>query len=87
MKFYNFPIYRNQEKLCTESIYLTPKTARNLLTHTVIILLAHIGFDKSTDLAIETLVDVAEHFLKRMTLLLKIAVEQKDHGFPVRLII
>lgn len=48
------------------------------------VLLAHIGFENSSDIAIETLTDVADHFLRRMTLLLKAATEQKDHGFPVR---
>ncbi|KYM84723.1 STAGA complex 65 subunit gamma [Atta colombica] len=62
--------------------YLIPKTARNLLRHTVITLLAHIGYENSSDVAIETLTDVADHFLRRMTLLLKAATEQKDHGFP-----
>lgn len=47
-------------------------------------LLAHIGFENSSDVAIETLTDVADHFLRRMSLLLKVATEQKDHGFPVR---
>lgn len=46
-------------------------------------LLAHIGFESSSDVAVETLTDVADHFLRRMTLLLKAATEQKDHGFPV----
>jgi len=64
--------------------YLTPKTARNLLRHTVTTLLAHIGFENSSDVAIETLTDVADHFLRRMTLLLKVGTEQRDHGFPVR---
>lgn len=45
---------------------------------------AHIGFETSSDVAIETITDVVDHFLRRMTLLLKVAVEQKDHGFPVR---
>ncbi|CAK9825137.1 STAGA complex 65 subunit gamma [Anthophora retusa] len=62
--------------------YLTPETARCILRHAVIILLAHIGFEKSSDIAIETLTDVADHFLRRMTLLMKVAYEQKDHGFP-----
>nr|XP_012140848.1 PREDICTED: uncharacterized protein LOC100874817 isoform X2 [Megachile rotundata] len=62
--------------------YLTPETARSILRHAVIILLAHIGFEKSSDIAIETLTDIADHFIKRMTLLIKVAYEQKDHGFP-----
>ncbi|XP_018396240.1 PREDICTED: uncharacterized protein LOC108774596 isoform X2 [Cyphomyrmex costatus] len=62
--------------------YLTPKTSRNLLRHTVTTLLAHIGFENSSDVAIETLTDVADHFLRRMTFLLKAASEQKEHGFP-----
>lgn len=62
--------------------YLTPETVRHLLRHTVIVLLAHIGFEKSSDIAIETLTDVIDHFLRRMTLLMKVAYEQKDHGFP-----
>lgn len=62
--------------------YLTPETARNLLRYTVTTLLAHIGFENSSDVAVETLTDVADHFLRRMTLLLKVASEQKDHGFP-----
>lgn len=64
--------------------HLTPQTARNLLRHAVTTLIAHIGFENSSDVAIETLTDVADHFLRRMTLLLKVASEQKDHGFPVR---
>jgi len=62
--------------------HLTPQTARNLLRHAVTTLIAHIGFENSSDVAIETLTDVADHFLRRMTLLLKVASEQKDHGFP-----
>ncbi|XP_076665386.1 uncharacterized protein LOC143367454 isoform X2 [Andrena cerasifolii] len=62
--------------------YLTPQTARSILRHSVIVLLAHIGFEKSSDIAIETLTDIADHFLRRMTLLMKVAYEQKDHGFP-----
>ncbi|XP_053976201.1 uncharacterized protein LOC128874979 isoform X1 [Hylaeus volcanicus] len=62
--------------------YLTPETARSILRHAVIILLAHIGFEKSSDIAIETLADIADHFLRRMTLLMKVAYEQRDHGFP-----
>ncbi|XP_015181222.1 PREDICTED: uncharacterized protein LOC107068902 isoform X1 [Polistes dominula] len=62
--------------------HLTPKTAHNLLRHAVIVLLAHIGFEFSSDLAVEMLTDIADHFLRRMTLLLKEAVEQEDHGFP-----
>lgn len=64
--------------------HLTPQTARSLLRHAVITLLAHIGFENSSDVAVETLIDVADHFLRRMTLLLKAATERKDHGFPVR---
>jgi len=65
--------------------YLTSQTARNLLRHAVTTLLAHIGFENSSDVAVETLTDVADHFLRRMTLLLKVATEQQtDHGFPVR---
>ncbi|XP_043491669.1 uncharacterized protein LOC122517377 [Polistes fuscatus] len=62
--------------------HLTPETAHNLLRHAVIVLLAHIGFEFSSDLAVEMLTDIADHFLKRMTLLLKVASEQEDHGFP-----
>ncbi|XP_020285256.1 STAGA complex 65 subunit gamma-like isoform X2 [Pseudomyrmex gracilis] len=62
--------------------YLTPQTARSLLRHAVITLLAHIGFETSSDVAVETLTDVADHFLRRMTLLLKAATERKDNGFP-----
>lgn len=53
------------------------------MKHAVIILLAHIGFEKSSNIAIEILTDIAGHFLRRMTLLMKAAYEQKDHGFPV----
>ncbi|KMQ94752.1 staga complex 65 subunit gamma [Lasius niger] len=62
--------------------HLMPQTARNLLRYAVTVLLAHIGFENSSDIAIETLIDVADHFLRRMTLLLKVATEQRDHGFP-----
>ncbi|XP_076249746.1 uncharacterized protein LOC143189027 isoform X2 [Calliopsis andreniformis] len=62
--------------------YLTPQTTRCILRHAVIVLLAHIGFEKSSDIAIETLMDIADHFLRRMALLMKVAYEQKDHGFP-----
>lgn len=61
--------------------YLTPETTRAILRHTVTVLLAHIGFEKSSDIAIETLTDTADHFLRRMTLLMKAAYEQKDHEF------
>lgn len=62
--------------------YLTSETAHCILRHTVVVLLAHIGFEKSSDIAIETLMDIADHFLRRMTLLMKAAYEQKDHSFP-----
>lgn len=58
-------------------------TTRKLLKHTVTVLLAHIGYEMSSDTALETLTDISEHFLRRMSLLLKVTVEQKDHGFPV----
>jgi len=61
--------------------HLKPTTARKLLKHAVIGLLAHIGFETSSDTAVETLTDIGEHFLRRMSLLLKVTVEQKDHGF------
>ncbi|XP_034196234.1 uncharacterized protein LOC117611900 isoform X2 [Osmia lignaria lignaria] len=73
---------RNMFKDSSTIHHLTPQTARCILRHAVIILLAHIGFEKSSDIAIETLTDIADHFLKRMTLLIKVAYEQKDHGFP-----
>lgn len=47
------------------------------------VLLAHIGLEDSSDVALETLTDIADHFLRRMTLLLKVAVERKNPGFPV----
>lgn len=62
--------------------YLTPEAARSILKHAVITLLAHIGFEKSSNIAIETLTDIANHFLRRITLLMKAAYEQRDHGFP-----
>ncbi|XP_031836633.1 uncharacterized protein LOC116428739 isoform X2 [Nomia melanderi] len=61
--------------------YLTPETTRAILRHAVIVLLAHIGFEKGSDIAIETLTDIADHFLRRMTLLMKVAYEQRDHEF------
>lgn len=47
------------------------------------VLLMHLGYTSSSDVALDTLTDVADNFLKKMTLLLKIASEQTDHGFPV----
>ncbi|XP_011137812.2 uncharacterized protein LOC105182228 isoform X2 [Harpegnathos saltator] len=82
---FNFPphqIERNKFKDCSTIHHLTPQTVRDLLRHTVTTLLAHIGFESSSDIAIETITDIADHFLRRMTLLLKVAAEQKDHGFP-----
>lgn len=73
---------RNTFKDSSTVHYLTPQTARSLLRHAVTTLLAHIGFESSSDVTTETLTDVADHFLRRMTLLLKVATEQKDHGFP-----
>ncbi|XP_015607688.1 STAGA complex 65 subunit gamma isoform X2 [Cephus cinctus] len=61
---------------------LRPSTAHSLLKHAVIVLLAHTGLDSSSEIAIETLTDVADHFLRRMALLLKVASEQKEDGFP-----
>lgn len=61
--------------------HMTTEMVRGLLRHAVIILLAHIGFEKSSDIAVETLTDVADHFLRRMALLTKAASEQTDHGF------
>lgn len=59
-------------------------TAHGLLKHAVTVLLAHIGFDKASDTAIATLTDSADFFLKRISLLLKVASEEKNYGFPVR---
>lgn len=66
--------------------HLRTSAAKSLLKHSVIVLSAHIGYEKSSDIAIETLTDVADYFLRRMTILLKIASEQKEHGFPVILL-
>lgn len=63
--------------------HLKPSTAHGLLKHAVIVLLAHIGFDKASDYAIATLTDVADHFLRRMGLLIKVASEENNCGFPV----
>lgn len=64
------------------TIELRPATVRSLLKHTVIVLLAHMGYEKSSDVAVDTLTDVADFFLKRVTRLLKLASEQDDYGFP-----
>ncbi|XP_051172437.1 uncharacterized protein LOC127288817 [Leptopilina boulardi] len=64
------------------TIELRPETARSLLKHSVIVLLAHIGYAKSSDVAVETLTDVADYFLTRICRLLKLASEQDDYGFP-----
>lgn len=79
-----FYFFRTTFKDSSTVHYLTSETTRSILRHAVIILLAHIGFEKSSDIAIETLTDIADHFLRRMTLLMKVAYEQRDHGFPVR---
>ncbi|XP_043584528.1 STAGA complex 65 subunit gamma-like isoform X2 [Bombus pyrosoma] len=73
---------RNVFKNASTIHYLTPEAARSILKHAVITLLAHIGFEKSSNIAIETLTDIANHFLRRITLLMKAAYEQRDHGFP-----
>ncbi|KAK1128449.1 hypothetical protein K0M31_002912 [Melipona bicolor] len=73
---------RNVFKDASTIHYLTPEAARSILNHAIITLLAHIGFEKSSNIAIETLTDIADHFLRRMTLLMKAAYEQRDHGFP-----
>lgn len=62
--------------------HLTPEAAGHLLKHAIVVLIAHIGFEKATDVAIETLTDIVDHFLRRITLLMKAAHEQEDHGFP-----
>ncbi|XP_003693938.2 uncharacterized protein LOC100871771 isoform X2 [Apis florea] len=82
--FHNLPIQKERSvfKEVSTIHYLTSETSRYILKHAVIILLAHIGFEKSSNIAIETLTDIADHFLRRMTLLMKAAYEQKDHGFP-----
>lgn len=63
--------------------HLKPSTAQGILKHAVTILLAHIGFDEASDYAIATLTDAADHFLKRIGLLLKLASEERNYGFPV----
>ena len=63
--------------------HLTSATARNLLKHAVIVLASHIGYENASDVAINFLTDVADYFLKRITLLLKIDSEQINYGFPV----
>ncbi|KAL7303282.1 hypothetical protein TKK_0004476 [Trichogramma kaykai] len=62
--------------------HLKPSTVQSLLQHSVITLLAHIGFDKASDHAINTLSDIADHFLRKIGLLLKKASEETNYGFP-----
>ena len=66
---------------------LRPATAHGLLKHAVIILLAHIGYETASDYAIGTLTDVADYFLKRIALLLKVASEERNCGFQVSYLI
>ncbi|CAG5074847.1 Similar to Supt7l: STAGA complex 65 subunit gamma (Mus musculus) [Cotesia congregata] len=61
---------------------LQPSTCRSLLKHAVTVLIAHIGYEQSVDTAIETLVDVAETLLRKITMMLKFACEQPNSGFP-----
>lgn len=78
------PLQTKRDKFKDSSTihHLMPQTARSLLRHSVIALLAHIGFESSSDFAIETLTDIMDHFLRRMTCLFKVAVEHADQGFP-----
>lgn len=80
--FLSYQLKGNTLKDYSTVNHLMPQTVRNLLRYAVTVLLAHIGFENSSDIAIETLIDIADHFLRRMTLLLKVATEQRDHGFP-----
>lgn len=65
-----------------ETTYLKPESAHGLLRHSVIVLLAHTGFETSSDIAIEALTDIAEQFLNRTARLLKLSAEQDECGFP-----
>lgn len=67
--------------------HITQGTAQALLKHAVITLAAHIGYEKASDSAISLLTDVAEYFLKRICLLLKVSSEQTNYGFPVNIFI
>ncbi|KAJ8676331.1 hypothetical protein QAD02_012118 [Eretmocerus hayati] len=68
---------------CTNKIsYLKPSTVHGLLKHAVITLVAHIGYDRASDCAIANLTDIADLFLKRISMLLKVALEEKNCGFP-----
>lgn len=68
----------------SEKVKLQPLAAHNILKHAVEVLLVHIGFEKSSDIAIETITDIVQLFLRRMTLLLKLASEEKNDAFPVK---
>lgn len=84
MHIFNYKtLFRKRFKNHVNISHLKPTTAQGLLKHAVIVLLAHIGFEKASDYAIATLTDVADHFLKRMGLLIKVASEEKNYGFPV----
>ncbi|XP_033216673.1 STAGA complex 65 subunit gamma-like isoform X2 [Belonocnema kinseyi] len=74
--------FKNTFKKNYPTTELKSETARSLLKHSVMVLLAHIGYEKSSDVAVETITDVADFFLLRISRLLKLASEQDDYGFP-----
>ncbi|XP_008552335.1 STAGA complex 65 subunit gamma [Microplitis demolitor] len=61
---------------------LQSATCRSLLKHAVCVLIAHMGYEQSSDTAIETLVDIADNLLRKITLTFKYACEQPNTGFP-----
>ncbi|OXU25410.1 hypothetical protein TSAR_012628 [Trichomalopsis sarcophagae] len=82
--YFTIPTKQNKKKFKNHVniTHLKPSTAQGLLKHAVTVLLAHIGFDEASDYAIATLTDAADHFLKRIGLLLKVASEERNYGFP-----
>lgn len=66
---------------------MTTKTAKKLLTKSVAALLAHAGYHTTKESVLNTFADVVEEYIKKMTVLLRVAVDQGANmmatGFPV----
>ncbi|XP_022193874.1 STAGA complex 65 subunit gamma [Nilaparvata lugens] len=70
-----------EEETCSFSLEaqrLPPRLVQRILEKTVAALLAHAGFDFSMDSALKVFADVADEFLKKVTMLLRTYVDQDN---------
>lgn len=66
---------------------ITGVTAKQLLSKSVAALIAHAGFDTTTESVLATVAEATETYIKKMVTLLRVVVDQGANvgatGFPV----